>query len=160
MSTKPESPAEMAIRHHWNQGQEPHLQHCWVICTESSIDHAVEMKRKLLRDGIDEHKLHLYYGSYGLNDTSQPGLTLTVSDRAADDPDTILKLVNAIYVDAQAKGLHESDIMVDFTGGTKPMGAGTVLACASPTRRLEYFLQTEPPQLVEIRVSYKVKPIK
>lgn len=160
MSTKSQSPAEAAIRHHWNQGQSPHLQHCWVICTESSVDYAVEMKRRLLADNIDENQLKIHYGTYGLNDPKQPGLTLTVGDRAADDPNTILKLVNAIFADAEAKGLDEADILVDFTGGTKPMGVGTVLACASPNRRLEYLTQTDPPQLVEVQVSYKIKPIR
>ncbi|MGF1495424.1 MAG: CRISPR-associated protein [Elainellaceae cyanobacterium] len=160
MSTRDDSPAEFAIRHHWNRGQPPHLQHCWVICTKSSEDYAKKMKQRLLADGIDENQLHLYYGSYKLNDPSQPGLTLTMSDRDADDPDTILNLVNAIFLDAQSKGLDESDILVDFTGGTKPMGVGTVLACAAPARRLEYLAQTQPPQLMEVRVSYKVKPVR
>ena len=160
MSTKPDSPAERAIRYHWNHGNDPHLKHCWVICTESSLDYAVAMKQSLLADGIDENQLQIHYGSYPLNDPGQPGLTLTISDRAADDPDTILNLVNAIFVDAQAKGLDESDLMVDFTGGTKPMGVGAVLACASPNRSLEYFVQTDQPQLAEIKVSYKIKPAK
>lgn len=160
MSTKTDSPAELAIRHHWNQEQSPHLRHCWLICTESSLPYAVDLKRKLLAEGIDEHQLQLHYGSYALTDPTQPGLTLTISDRAADDPNTTLSLINAIFADGESLGLRETDIVVDFTGGTKPMGAGSVLACASPDRRLEYFAQTDPPQLVEIEVSYKVKPIK
>lgn len=158
MSTRIDSPAEVAIRHHWNQGQIPCLQHCWVICTESSLDYAREMKRSLLEDDIDENRLHLYYGSYELNDLDQPGLSLIVSDRAADDPETTLRLVNAIFADARTKGLAETDILVDFTGGTKPMGIGAVLACAAPSRRLEYLAQTQPPRLVEVRVAYKIKP--
>jgi hypothetical protein len=160
MSTKHDSPAEAAIRHHWNQGQPPHLQHCWVICTESSATYAKQMKVRLLENGVDENRLHLYYGSYELNDPDQPGLTLTVRDRQADDPETILNLVNAIFVDARLKGLDEPNVMVDFTGGTKPMGVGAFLACATPTRRLEYLAQTVPPRLVEVQVSYKIKPVK
>ncbi len=160
MSAKHNSPAEAAIRYHWNKGQAPHLQHCWVICTDSSVDYAREMKRRLLEADIDENTLHLYYGSYALNDPNHPGCTLTVSDRAADDPDTVLRLVNAIFADARSKGLEEADLLVDFTGGTKPMGVGAVLACTSPTRHLEYLTQTNPPHLVEVQVSYKLKPVK
>ena len=118
------------------------------------------MKQRLLESDIDENQLHLYYGSYELNNPNQPGLTLTVNDRAANDPDTVLRLVNAIFVDARSKGLDESDLLVDFTGGTKPMGIGAVLACTAPTRHLEYLTQTNPPHLVKVQVSYKIKPVK
>jgi hypothetical protein len=158
MSTRENSPAEVAVRHHWNQGNPPHLRHCWVICTDSSLDYARRMKQRLLDDGLDEHQVQLYYGSYELADPKQPGLTLTVSDRASDDPDTVLNLINAIFLDAAEKGLDETDILVDFTGGTKPMGIGAVLACAAPTRQLQYLVQTDPPQLMQVQVSYKVKP--
>ena len=160
MSAKRDSPAEAAIRYHWNNGQAPCLQHCWVICTDSSLDYAKEMKQRLLESDIDENQLHLYYGSYELNNPNQPGLTLTVNDRAANDPDTVLRLVNAVFVDARSKGLDESDLLVDFTGGTKPMGIGAVLACTAPARHLEYLTQTNPPHLVEVQVSYKIKPVK
>ncbi len=158
MSARHDSPAEAAIRHHWNQGQAPHLQHCWVICTDSSLSYAREMKRRLL-ETIDENQLNLYYGSYELHNSNQPGLTLTISDRDADDPNVSLHLIDAIFADALSKGLEESDILVDFTGGTKPMGVGAVFACASPTRHLEYLTQTQTPGLVEIQVSYKIKPV-
>lgn len=160
MSPKPDSPAEAAIRYHWNQGQAPNLEHCWIICTDTSLPFARPMKQALLADGLDEHQTHLYYGSYELNDPNQSGLSLTLSDQTTDDPDTILNLINAIFADAQFKGLSESDIIIDFTGGTKPMSIGTVLACVSPSRRLEYFTQTNPPGLVEVQVSYKIKPIR
>ena len=160
MSAKHASPAEAAIRYHWNSGQTPHLQHCWVICTDSSLDYAREMKQRLLEDDIDENQLQLYYGSYELKNPDPTGLTLTLSDRAADDPDTVLHLVNAIFEDARSKGLEEADVLVDFTGGTKPMSAGAVLACTAPTRHLEYLTQTNPPHLVEVQISYKIKPIK
>lgn len=163
MSTNPNPPAEAAIRHHWNKGKKPHLQHCWIICTESSVSYATDMKVRLLEDKdiqFDENRVHLYHSTYELTLPNQPKLSLTVNDRQADDPDTILNLVNAIYADARTKGLDETDILVDFTGGTKPMSVGAVLACAAPTRRLEYLAQTTPPHLVEVQVSYKVKPVK
>ncbi|XHX78426.1 MAG: hypothetical protein RBJ76_29085 [Stenomitos frigidus ULC029] len=162
MSPKHDSPAEAAIRHHWNNGQTPCLQHCWVICTDSSITHARDMKRRLLEAAIDENQLHLYYGSYTLNNPDPSGspLTLTVNDRDADDPDSILHLVNAIFADADSKGLAEADVLVDFTGGTKPMSVGAVLACVAPTRHLEYLTQTTPPKLVGVRIAYKIRSIK
>lgn len=159
MSPKADSPAEAAIRYHWNQGQTPCLEHCWIICTETSLPHARAMKQHLLATGLDEHHTHLYYGQYALDDPSHPDLNLIVGDRAVNNPNVILTLINAIYADAQTKGLDESDILVDFTGGTKPMSVGTVLACADPSRHLQYLTQTNPPEIVEVKVSYKIKPL-
>lgn len=151
------SPAEVAIQYHWNNGQSPHLQHCWIICTDTSVNYAQEMKQTLVERGIDENRLNFHYGNYLLNDPNNPNQTLTIRDEDAEDPDQTLRLVNSIFVDAVAKGLQESDVMVDFTGGTKPLGVGAFLACATPGRRLEYITQTPKPQLVEVKVSYKLR---
>lgn len=151
------SPAEVAIQHHWNNGQSPHLQHCWVICTHTSLDYAQKMKQRLVAEGVDENRLQFHYGNYLLNDPDNPGQTLTISDHDAEDPDQVIRLVDSIFVDAAVKGLSASDVIVDFTGGTKPLGVGAFLACASPERRLEYITQTTPPRLVEVQVSYKIR---
>jgi CRISPR-associated protein (Cas_Cas02710) len=161
MSLQPQnSPAEVAIRYHWNNGRPSHLQHCWVICTDTSVEYARAMKQRFMEEGIDENQLHLYYGSYKLNEPDNPSQSLTLDDCDADDPDQVLRLVNSIYADAETKGLSESEVIVDFTGGTKPLSIGAFLACASPERRLEYLTQTRPPKIVEVRISYKLEQVK
>lgn len=52
MSPRSDPPAEVAIRHHWNQGRDPHLEHCWIICTETSYQAAQEMHKRLVDDAI------------------------------------------------------------------------------------------------------------
>jgi hypothetical protein len=59
-------------------------------------------------------------------------------------------------IPAQAT-LVELEVIVDFTGGTKPLSIGAFLACASPERRLKYLTQTKPPKIVEVYISYKLK---
>ena len=63
-------------------------------------------------------------------------------------------------MDAQQLGLSEDDLIVDFTGGTKPMGVGAFLACSRPGRRLQYIASRDNPQLLEIKVDYQVKAVK
>ena len=159
MSPKADSPAEHAIRYHWNHGQDPHVQHCWIICTEKSLPFAQALHQQMLKEGIGSQFAFHYGNINNPQDPNQP-LSLIVSDRETDDPDSVLQLVEAIYADAHRYGLSETDVIVDFTGGTKPMGVGACLACTRPSRRLEYITQTHPTRLIEIKVSYKLWPIK
>ncbi|MGF1523341.1 MAG: hypothetical protein ACFBSF_13580 [Leptolyngbyaceae cyanobacterium] len=162
MSPKEDSPAEFAIRHHWNKGQEPHLEYCWIICTPESAEFARRLEQQLIEECIGEH-ITFYHGSCSVEDPIQPvqKLSLTVGHEAIHDPDYVLHLVNGVYAHAESLGLSEADIIVDITGGTKPLGVGAFLACARPERRLEYITTTgESRQLLEIRVAYRLKPIR
>ncbi|PZO44746.1 MAG: CRISPR-associated protein [Phormidesmis priestleyi] len=159
MSLKDDSPAEIAIRHHWNNGEGKGLKHCWLICTHKSRPYADAMYQRLIAEGIGG-EVSFHYGDYKLRDRFGEVRSLTVDEQAAQEPDSILQVVNAIYIDATAKGLDESDVIVDFTGGTKPLGVGAFLACTSPDRRLEYLKQDPSPSLVEVKVSYTLKPLK
>lgn len=161
MSLSDDSPAEVAIRHHWNAGQLPHLEHCWLITTPSSIDYARRLHQRLIEQGMGE-RMAFYYGDYAIATThdNQASQTLNVSDEAANDPDVILHLVNSIYAHAQRLGLEESDLIVDFTGGTKPLGVGAFLACTSPGRRLEYIASRDDQRLLEIKIDYRLKTVK
>jgi hypothetical protein len=162
MSTKDDSPAEFAIRHHWHQGQQPHLRYCWIICTAESVDYARRLEQRLIDDGIGE-RFTLFYGEYELTNPLQPDqpFRLKVEPDAIYDPDYVLHLVNAIYAHADALGLPETDLIVDITGGTKPLGIGAFLGCTRPERRLEYITKRgESRQIVEIRVAYRLKAIR
>jgi hypothetical protein len=49
------------------------------------------------------------------------------------------RLVDAIYTEAmEVHGLKEEEVVADYTGGTKSMTSGMVLACASPRRPLHF----------------------
>lgn len=164
MSTSDNPPAEVAIRHHWNEGDRPHLQHCWLISTTSSLDYTRKLIPKLLADpmlqqqGIGE-RVRFYYGDISLPNIDNPNqsISLTLDDDRAQDPDVILHLVNCIYAHANLQGLWEDELIVDFTGGTKPLGVGAFLACTSPNRRLEYIAGRDHPQILEIQIAYRLK---
>jgi len=81
MSPKSDSPAERVIRYHWNQGQHPYLQHCWVICTNKSLPYAQEMLKALTHDGITQ-TVEIHYGQYdlGADDPSEASMSLLVAD--------------------------------------------------------------------------------
>jgi hypothetical protein len=55
----------------------------------------------------------------------------------ADAQDTF-DAVNRIYRTAFKQGLQPSDIIVDFTGGTKPMSVGMIMAALPVERTLQY----------------------
>lgn len=67
-----------------------------------------------------------------------------------------------LYTDEQNNyGLEKSDIIADFTGGTKSMTVGVVLAGATRSRRLQYISQlSEEHPLMEIKIAYKLTPLK
>jgi hypothetical protein len=158
MSTKSDSPAEVAIRHHWNQGNKPHLKHCWIICTEKSLPFAKDMIKKFNDEQIAQ-SVQFYYGEHTMEHPEETGqsLSLLVSNDLFDDPDYIRNLIDSIYADAQQKGLDESEIIADYTGSTKGATAGMILACAAPQRKLEYISQVEGKKLKAIDISYKIR---
>jgi len=161
MSLSHDSPAEVALRHHWNLGDGQGLRYCWLITTPDSLSYARNLHQRLIEEGIAE-QITLFYGDYTLPGAtdSDPSRTLNLSAEEANDPDTVLHLVNDIYIDAQQLGLDENDLIVDFTGGTKPMGVGAFLACSRPGRRLQYIAGREAPKLLEIKVDYQIKAVK
>ncbi|MEM1281332.1 MAG: CRISPR-associated protein [Cyanobacteria bacterium P01_D01_bin.6] len=160
MSPREKSPAEVAIRFHWNQGRSPHLEHCWIICTGKSLPYAKQLESALVEEGVTQN-LKLHYGTYKLADIDQPteSLNLLVPDDQMDDPNHIQRLVNAIYEDAIAQAnLTESEIIADYTGATKGMTAGILLACTRPERPLQYISQINN-KMMAVSISYRLKAL-
>jgi len=160
MSPKNDSPAERVINYHWNGGNAPHLEHCWVICTEKSLPFATRMVKRLAEQGVTQ-STQIHYGEYflGVRDKANQDLSLLVPDDSVDDPNYVQQLVEAIYTDAQAKGLDELEVIADYTGATKGMTAGMLLACLSPERQLQYISQINFPQMMAVRVAYRLKKV-
>ena len=65
----------------------------------------------------------------------------------------IRRLINCIYADAQKQKLQESEVIADYTGATKGMTAGIILACTNSNRRLQYISQIPPCPIIEVRIS-------
>jgi hypothetical protein len=159
MSPKVNSPAEHAIRFHWDEGKNQNFKYCWLICTEKSVAAAEDAIARLAQEGC-LMATKIFFGDYKIQHEREPEVCLTVPEEFVDDPNYIQKLIQYIYLDAQAKGISESKIIADYTGGTKSMTAGMVIACASPQRHLEYITQSEQIPIMEVDISYRVRPIK
>lgn len=165
-----EPPAKIAIQHHWNKGNGD-LEHCWIVCGgEKALIAAQNMVGELIQDlKIPERVFH-YLPNYAMLDPKHASsqITLVPNLHEANDPNIIRQIIEAIYKDAKDKyNLDESDIIADYTGGTKSMTAGLILACTVPTRRLQYILSEFTPdnkpidsKVMEIKLSYHVKPIR
>lgn len=161
MSPKTNPPAEVAILHHWDEEGEVHpLRHCWIICTDQSLPFAEEMVKRLVDKGITQNT-ELHYGTYNKMEDVESGemITLLVPQDQVDDPNYIQRLVNAIYADAEKRGLDESEVVADYTGGMKGATAGMLLACARPERPLQYISQVKPGVVMAVMVSYELKPL-
>ena len=63
-----------------------------------------------------------------------PEVKIMVGVSPADAQDTFER-VNRVY---RESGFEAKDIIADFTGGTKPMTTGMIMACLPPKRELEY----------------------
>jgi CRISPR-associated protein (Cas_Cas02710) len=149
-----DSPAEVAIRHHLKTNS---LKYCWIICTRDSCEPARQMVDRLKQQGAES--VRFYYGSDPIEDVEQHerSLTLLVPDDLIDDPNHIRRLVEGIYADVERYGLSEADVIADYTGGTKGMTAGLLLACTKPERSLQYISQVDYPQIMAVQIAYKLK---
>jgi CRISPR-associated protein (Cas_Cas02710) len=169
MSLGLEPPAKTAILHHWQEGN-GRLEHCWLICGgDPSLQKAKELVDLLIADRLPQRIFHFgtKYQYHNPEDPQYP-LSLVTDPNLANDPSHICQVIEAIYTSAEHSpfSLGESDIIIDYTGGTKSMTAGAILAGASPKRRLQYIIsdyQDNKPvnsRVMEVNISYQVKQSK
>lgn len=122
------SSAEGAIRYHWRgpngEHSDPVLEHCWIITGgPASEKSAADLVSKLVRDGLSVAMFHLK----------------SLSAEDSDNPEAVHRRVDEIYQEATEKfSLDEESVIADYTGGTKSMTSGMVLACTSPRRPLQF----------------------
>lgn len=114
------SSAEGAIRYHLGAGS---LKHCWLVTGGSGSEaSAAGLIEKLVREGVPMAQFH----------------PLSLDPADADNPEAVYRRINEIYEKAGEFGVREDEIIGDYTGGTKSMTAGMILACASPRRHLQF----------------------
>jgi CRISPR-associated protein (Cas_Cas02710) len=169
MSLGAEPPAKTAILHHWQNGNGK-LEHCWLICGgDNSLQKAQELVDLLVSQGLPPRIFHYSKNhEYPHPQNPQQPLSLVVDLNLVNDPSYIYRLIEAIYTSAETEpfSLKKNDIIIDYTGGTKSMTAGAILAGASPQRRLQYIIsdyQNNMPvnsRVMEVDISYQVKPNK
>ncbi|EKV01100.1 CRISPR-associated protein, Cas02710 family [Leptolyngbya sp. PCC 7375] len=168
------TPAELAIRHHWKQGRGK-LRYCWLICTPDALDSTREFLQVLKQECIDDQ-----FGCEIYDQTNHPFPPITqigtslhirlmvLDPRCINDPNHIRELVDGLYDTAnQQTGLTSPEIIADYTGGTKSMTAGIVLACTEPNRPLQYLLsqygangEITASQLMKVMLSYRIRAVR
>jgi hypothetical protein len=135
-----DAPLRAAILHHWQSGRGA-LRHCWIIGGERSLGVTEKLLEELECQGIPRNIFHFGVQVTIVDPQSKERLSLIPDENLVQDPNYIRRLVEGIYQQAQGVyGLDESEMIADYTGGTKSMTAGVILACTKPTRRLEYLM--------------------
>lgn len=127
--------AENAVKAHLSG-----LEHCWVIYGPDRPGQKPTSREnaELLAQKIKAIKNPVAFHFKGLGDE--------------DNPQEIYYLVRSVYEEAKAFNLSEGDVIADYTGGTKSMTAGMVLACSVSERRdAEYMkpVKTTPSGVAE-----------
>jgi hypothetical protein len=174
-----ETPAEAAICYHWPKGK---LKRCWLICSQEAMK-TVNLSIQALKNKEIPLKVWIWKGSeyeLYLDESAEKRLELYLiktevkemedgpeADQA-HDPNYIREQVDWIYHDATYEwDLVETDVVADYTGGTKSMTAGMMLACLDPNRKIQYIWselnEDKTPkrsEFWEVKVSYKIKSVR
>jgi len=147
--------ARQAIEYYLSKGM---LERCWIITGgEKSEERARDLVADLLRQ--PEYRL-------------KPQMFTLVGMAPEDvgNPERVREQVEQIY-SSLPDDWNESDVVVDYTGGTASVSAGMVLACASPGRHIQYMRPLETDEHgravqeagsvpVLVNISYTVKPVR
>lgn len=126
VSTRENPPAQFAVAHHaWDMvpGMKPALKHCWLIAgpgegEHSSLDNARQLKAKLKASKIDADILDI--------------------QNLMDIEEAYLVTKGAIQEAFTQYNFPLEEIIADYTGGTKPMTVGMLLAATEFGIDLQY----------------------
>lgn len=122
--------AKSAFDHHM-----PALEQCWLVSTPDSLATADELEAgwHLAAPGVQVHS----------------GQEYLVHPDGIEETHAVIERIFAS--EAEQARLAESELLMDVTGGTKPMTAGAALACALPDRQMQY---------IKTRRDAEGKPVK
>lgn len=116
-------PADAAMKYHFNDGNGNHLQYCWLLVGPGEGE---------LSSNANANRLKERYEALGVE-------VIPVSLNDADDPGEVFLAMQDIIKEAQKKyGLYPRDLVADFTGGTKCMTTGMVLACVDQNLAVQF----------------------
>jgi hypothetical protein len=136
-------PATAAIKYHLAEneaGASERLRCCWLVATEAPSQKELDPTAGVVVP-YGEPPQSSAKNALDLCDRYRERLdkveVITIGD--ADDPEDTFVAVEEAYRRARKRhGLEAGEVIADFTGGTKAMTAGMVLACVGKGRRLEY----------------------
>ena len=135
------TPAAQAISHHWSEGN-GNLEYCWIICGGELLKrNAYKMVESLAGATLEKEDENSNLVTVSATDNPARKLRIlmpTLDASEVNDPNVTFDLMADIYAEARTLDLESDMLIADFTGGTKSMTAGMVLACAVPERQLQY----------------------
>lgn len=115
------TPAAAAINYHL-----PALEHCWLITSTEP------------KAPPDPPFLSAWKNAGLLKAKYQDRTRVHIKVIDPEDPQSTFQGVEQVYAEAKSFGLNSKDVVADFTGGTKMMTAGLVLACTPTDRDVQY----------------------
>lgn len=122
-------PLWISVEAHW-----PQLTHCWLVSTEGT-DGTIEeapVAEKLIHKALSMGKAQSDVQCFYDDCTVKNGFS--VGD--------VVPRIDYIYSWLlPAQNLEEDDVIADFTGGTKAMTAGMILATLDQIRKIQYLRQ-------------------
>lgn len=129
-------PAMAAIKHHHSnlEGEQKGrtLRYCWLIASPKPD---VEPQQR----GQGEPFQSSWKNAQDLRAMYEPlGVDVRIREVDPEDPRAIFQTMEDIYAEVKALRLKPSEVIADFTGGTKIMTAGMVLACTPADRDVQY----------------------
>lgn len=108
-----------AIIHHLRE-----LEVCWLLYTEGSMESKEVVGHFIKKFG------------------SRTVKSIPIIIENPNDIKSIYKVINEIYVKGlEEVNLHETEVIADITGGTRPISSAIILACTSSDRNIEYVEQ-------------------
>jgi len=121
--------AVTAIKYHL-----PRLKYCWLLTSgkpgeEPSPGSAADGPYQSAYKNAEDIQ----------NEFQATGRDIFIREIDPEDPRTIYKEIEAIYQEARRKKLLPSELVADYTGGTKSMTAGMVLGSINIRCYVEYF---------------------
>lgn len=168
MGQRSGSVAEKAILHHL-MDKPLTLRYCWLICGGDdflkNVPYMIETlpaQKEFVEFFFDQKRI------YRNPENKKQVLSLVLTSDQSDDPNIIRQLIEAIYTEANEQfNLSDNEVFIDYTGGTKSMTAGAILAGADPERHLQYIRSQyqngvrveNSAELMEVDISYQVKPV-
>lgn len=115
--------AGAAIQYHLETT--PGLQHCWLIPSGMNLADGAAADPRQQEAIVVARKLEQYCAAHGVSAQIWP---IADAFRVQDTYDLIQRL---LADEVPAAGLAAQEIICDFTGGTKLMSAGMILACGA-----------------------------
>ncbi|MBC8074795.1 MAG: hypothetical protein H7Y32_01865 [Chloroflexales bacterium] len=129
----PLDPVALAAIEYHRGSKSATLRHCWLLASggeRGSLDVATQLKQRCAEYGIAA-AVWLVDDAFSVQETYD--------------------LVQWLFAnEVPPSGLADRDVICDFTGGTKPMSAGMILACGAQ-RAMQYMtLSGQAPNLVAV----------